>query len=232
MHKTNNRFLPLFFSFTLLIFLSGCKRETELVPATTYNYFPVENGKWIEYSVDSIYHSENDNNNDDTVYTFNFQIREEIDSSYNDDSGRSIQVIKRYRRTDSQKPWTLSVVWTQFLSTSIAYRTEDNITYHKLSFPINSSISWNGNDANTLDEEMYFYDYYHEPATFNSLNFDSTISIIQIDENNYVEKMYGNEVYAAGIGLVYKERDELGKQNGVVVKGLEYRMKVINFGRN
>ena len=79
---------------------------------------------------------------------------------------------------------------------------------------------------------MYFYDYYHEPATFNSLNFDSTISIIQIDENNYVEKMYGNEIYAAGIGLVYKERDELGKQNGVVVKGLEYRMKIIGYGSN
>lgn len=232
MQKTISRFVFILFSLIALLFLSGCDKETLLIPSTTYNYFPTEKGKWVEYTVDSTYHSENDNNNDDSVYSYHFEIREEIDSSFVDGAGRINQVIKRYRRIDSLNNWSLSNVWTQSLSSSIAYRTEDNITFHKLSFPINSTITWNGNDANTFVEEIYYYDYFHQPATYNSLIFDSTISIIQIDENNYVEKMYGHEVYATGVGLIFKERDELGKQNGIVVKGLEYKMQVKDYGNN
>lgn len=216
----------------VLFFQLGCKKEKLLIVSNTYNYFPIINGNWVEYTVDSIYHSENDNNNDDSVYAYHFEVREEIDSAFYDGSGRLNQIIKRYRRTNSLQNWNLSKVWTQSLSSGIAYRTEDNIVYHKLSFPINSTITWNGNDANTFDEEMYYYNSIHESATFNSLNFDSTISVIQIDENNYIQKIYGIEVYAAGVGLIYKVRDELGKQNGVVVKGLEYKMVVKDYGIN
>ncbi len=217
--------------FIVLFFLFGCKKEKLLIVSNTYNYFPVNNGNWVEYTVDSIYHSENDNDNDDSVYTYRFEIRDEIDSAFFDGSGRLNQIIKRYRRTNDLQNWNLSKVWTQSLSSGKAYRTEDNIVYHKLAFPINSTITWNGNDANTFDEEMYYYNSFHESATYNSFNFDSTISVIQIDENNYIQKIYGIEVYAAGVGLIYKVRDELGKQNGVVVKGLEYRMMVTDYGK-
>jgi len=127
--------------------------------------------------------------------------------------------------------WELSDVWTQYLSSTSAYLTEDNIKYHKLSFPINSTASWNGNDSNTEEEEIYFYDYFHEGDVINSLSFDSTLSVIQIDENNYVETIFGNEKYAAGVGMIYKERNDLGKTNGQVVKGLEYRMVVVDYGK-
>jgi hypothetical protein len=54
--------------------------------------------------------------------------------------------------------------------------------------------------------------------------------LYQIDENNFVETIYGNEKYAAGVGMIYKERNDLGKTNGQVVKGLEYRMVVVEYG--
>ena len=232
MQETIERFISIFLFLVVLLFLSGCQKETLITPQNYYNYFPIEDGKWIEYTVDSIYHSENDNNNDDSIFSYHFEIREEIDSSFKDGSGRVNQIIKRYRREDALNPWSLTSVWTQMLSSGIAYRTEENITYHKLSFPINSTVTWNGNDANTFDEEIYYYDSFHEPVVINSLTFDSTISVIQINENNYVQKMYGIEIYAAGVGLIYKVRDELGKRNGVVVKGLEYRMIINAFGNN
>ena len=213
-----------------MILVSGCKKETIPLTSASYNYFPVAKGKWVEYSVDSIYHSENDNNNDDSVYSYHFLIREEIDSSFKDGSGKIRQVLKRFRRIDSTDAWTLSDVWTQSLTSTLAYRTENNVNFHKLSFPINSTITWNGNDINTMEEEMYFYEYFHEPGMFNMLSFDSTISVIQIDENNFVERIFGNEIYAAGVGLIFRQRDDLGKRNGVVVSGLEYRMEVIDYG--
>ncbi len=211
-------------------FVSSCKKETVLPKISSYNYFPTTNGKWVRYQVDSVYHSENDNNNDDSVYTFQFEVMEKLDSSFLDGEGKENQIIKYYRRTDSLSSWNFVNVWTQSLTPTAAYRSENNIRMHKLAFPINSSITWNGNDANTFDEEMYHYENINESGSYNSLFFDSTISVLQIDENNYVEKIYGKEVYATHVGLIYKERNELGKRNGIVVKGFEVRMKVISFG--
>jgi hypothetical protein len=232
MKRRTCKWVILYAAMPVFFFVLGCKEEKQDPVPTSFNYFPVETGRWIEYSVDSIYHSENDNNNDDSVFRYHFEIREEIDSSFIDGAGQENQVVKRFRRPDSLSTWTIMGVWTQRLTSTTAYRTEDNINYHKLSFPINSSITWNGNDANTFEEEIYYYDFFHEFYSINSFSFDSVISVIQIDEDNFIEKIYGNEKYASGVGLIYKQRDELGKYNGIVVKGLEYRMVVRSFGKN
>ncbi len=229
MVKNKFRVLFLLLCISMLTWFS-CKKETVVLPALSYNYFPVEKGRFVVYDVDSIYHSENDNNNDDSVYSYHFQIKDKIDSSYIDLEGRVNQIRLRYRRDNDSMQWELSDVWTQYLSATSAYLTEDNIKYHKLSFPINLTTSWNGNDSNTGEEEIYFYDYFHESDVISGLSFDSTLSVIQVDENNYVETIYGNEKYAAGVGMIYKERNDLGKRNGQVVKGLEYKMVVVDYG--
>ncbi len=214
----------------LLLVISSCKKETIIPVAPSYNYFPVEKDRWVEYDVDSVFHGENDNNNDDSVYTFHFQVREEIDSSYINGEGQEAQILVRYKRTNENEDWTLVSVWTQTLSLTGAYRIEDNVPYHKLAFPINSSVTWDGNDANTEAEEMYSYDSFHQEASVGGILFDSTLTVIQIDEENFIERIFGKEKYAAGVGLIFKQRDNLGKRNGVVVKGLEYKMTLRDFG--
>ena len=198
MIKQKQNFFFLFIALSASTWFS-CKKEIVEAPALSFNYFPTEKGKFIIYNVDSIYHSESDNNNDDSVFSYQFQIKDKIDSSYIDLEGRVNQVRLRYHRDNDTMQWQLTEVWTQYLSTTSAYLTEENIKYHKLSFPINSSITWNGNDSNTEEEELYFYEYYHESDFINGLSFDSTLSVIQIDENNFVETIYGNEKYAAGV---------------------------------
>jgi hypothetical protein len=118
------------------------------------------------------------------------------------------------------------------LTSISAYRTENNISYHKLAFPIDEDITWNGNDANTDDEEMYSYEYFHIPGTYQSLDFDSTLSVLQIDEDNFIEKIFKQEVYASGVGLVYKQVSNLGKVNGIVVSGYEIRMEIKDYGKD
>jgi hypothetical protein len=215
-----------------LLFLTGCKRELIDPTSPSQNYFPTEIGNWVEYSVDSVYHAENDNQNDDSVKYFHFEIREVIDSSFIDGAGKTLQVIKRYYRIDSASEWTFLNVWTQMLTSISAYRTENNISYHKLAFPIDEDITWNGNDANTDDEEMYSYEYFHIPGTYQSLDFDSTLSVLQIDEDNFIEKIFKQEVYASGVGLVYKQVSNLGKVNGIVVSGYEIRMEIKDYGKD
>lgn len=232
-HMLKNSYKLIILSTLIFLVVSyGCKKEIVTTPSISYNYFPSDIGTWVEYNVDSIYHSEDDNNNDDSIYAYHFEIRELIDSTYTDIEGREIQVIKRFRRADSLSEWNLANIWTQRLNSLNAYRIEDNIAFHKLSFPIKSSITWNSNDANSLQEEICSYEYFHEPGIFNSIAFDSTVSVLEFDEDNYIMKRFSNEIYASGVGLVFKVRNELEKNNGLVVSGLEYKMVIKAFGKN
>ena len=212
-----------------MLFFS-CKKE-QIIPATpSFNYFPIQKGKYIVYEVDSVYHADNDNNTDDSVYTTYYQLKEVIAETFADGEGRSAQIIRRFRRDDDSLEWNDLGVYTQVLSSQGAYRTEENISYHKLAFPISEQTSWNGNDVNTLSEEIYQYLDFHRAMTVNTLQFDSTLTVLQVDEVNFIEKIHGEEVYANHVGMIYKERDDLRKVNGLVVKGIEFRMKVKSFG--
>ncbi|HRU60515.1 MAG: hypothetical protein ACO1G7_07105 [Bacteroidota bacterium] len=214
----------------LVPFLLSCKKEKQDPLPISFDYFPTERGRFVIFEVDSIVHAENDNNNDDSVYTFHYEVLEQIDSSFIDGSGRSAQVLKRYHRLTDGDPWNLTSVWTQTLTVSAAYRFEDNITFHKLAFPISENTTWDGNDMNTLDEELYAYEDYHVSRSVNGMAFDSTLSVLQRDDNNFVERVYGQEIYANGVGLIRRQRDDLGKRNGIVVKGTEFTMQVKDYG--
>jgi hypothetical protein len=215
-------------AFITLLF--SCAKDKILPTTSTFSYFPTEQGRYIIYNVDSVFHAENDNNTDDSVYTWHFQIKEVVDYTFTDGQGRNAQVIRRYRRDNDSSAWVELNLWTQVLTSSSAYRTEENVPYHKLSFPISSDITWNGNDANTLQEEIYSYQNFNSPLTINGFSFDSTLSVLQRDANNFVQKIYATEVYAIHVGMIYKERDDLGKLNNQVVKGTEYRMTLKSYG--
>jgi hypothetical protein len=126
----------------------------------------------------------------------------------------------------------MDLVYSQLLTSSAAYRYEDNVAYHKLAFPINSSIKWDGNDMNTEDEELYEYEELHTANTFNSLQFDSTITVLQRDDLYFIGSIYGKEIYAAGVGMIFHQRDELNFNGvGQVSSGTEYKMVVIDYGQ-
>jgi len=232
MNPKPNKALIFFFAVALpgIAFLYSCKKEKVDAPSLHFDYFPIRQGIWVIYDVDSIYHSENDNNNDDSVYSFHFQEKFVIDSTYTDASGKDAQVLLVYKRNTTTEDWTFVSVWSQSLTPTAAYRTEENIKYHKLSFPITSEVTWDGNDANTIGEEMYLYEDFNSSMNLNGFAFDSTITVLQRDDNNYVEKIYGKEIYANGVGMIFKERDNLGKRNGIIVSGLEYKMTLTDYG--
>jgi len=222
----------IFAALTILVvsLLSSCGKETLELPPVSYNYFPTAQGTYVIYDVDSIVHSTDDNDNDDSVYYFHYQVKEVIDTPFTDGEGVERQVVARYYRPDSTQAWNINIVWSQSLNSTSAYRWEDNVPYHKMSFPINNSIEWNGNDKNTLGEELYHYEDIHDSRTYNTISFDSTLTVIQRDDDNFVEKIFGEEVYAAGIGMIYKERNDLRKNAGQVVSGTEFKMQVVSFG--
>jgi hypothetical protein len=225
---------------TLFAFAVSCKKDKRMSPTSaSYNYFPTEYGRYVIYNVDSIVHRTDDNNNDDSVSNYHFQLKDVIDSSFQDLEGRTRQVVLRYYK-DSIIDWTLRDVYSQLLTSSGAYKYEDNVTYHKLAFPINSSIRWDGNDQNTDEEELYQYEDIHTSTELTSLSydavvtniqFDSTITVLQRDDVYFIGSVYGKEIYAENIGMIFHERDDLDFNGiGQVSSGTEYKMTAIDYG--
>ncbi len=192
--------------FGILFF--SCKKESQPVVYLGYDYFPNKVGHYIIYQCDSIIFDPYSNKTPQ-FDTFQYQIKEVIDSIYPNNSGEPTQRIVRYKRTDNTIPWSNILipekVWTGNLFSSDALRQEDNYVYIKLVFPMTLNETWNGNSSNTLGDWEYKYTSLHTPATINGNHFDSTLTVLQRNNANFFQYQYYEEQYAAGIGMIYKE---------------------------
>ena len=211
--------------------LTSCRKETLEPENFFYNYFPTVKGNYVCYEVDSIVHGTNDNGNDDSVYYYHYQVKDVIDTPFVDGEGIQRQVIVHYYREDSTEEWNINSVWSQSLTSASAYRWEENIPYHKLAFPVNYEIEWNRNDKNTLGEETYLYEGIHAHQVYNGIDFDSTITTLFDPGANAVEKILGQEVYAAGIGLIYVRQLNLRMNHNDIESGTEFFMTVTSYGK-
>lgn len=211
------------FALLLLSFLASCTEKTELLPLDAdYAYFPAEEGFWVEYQIDTL---QKDKGFDDKFISR--EVREVVGSSYTDGEGETAYRLLRYvRNTGSNTPWSSIVPQVQSIrrTTATAERNDNNMRFIKLAFPLANYKNWSGNAY--IDEEYYiddnkcnqvaFYknwDYHieklHQKDTINEMIFDSTLTVVQQQYENFLQYTYSHEVYAKGVGLVYKSLQDL-----------------------
>ena len=193
----------LLLSGLLLLLIAGCKKDSPTTISNInfgYTYFPTKVGLIRIYQVDSIYWDDFNNKHD----TVSYQLKEIIDSTYLDNQNRPTQRIARYK-LDSLGNWTIYKVWASNRTTTTAERVEDNIRFVKFIFPPKNNSKWNGNSENTLDAQTYQITSLNISDNLSGLSFDSTMTVLQIDDNNLVSRMYGVEKYATGVGLYYRQ---------------------------
>jgi hypothetical protein len=226
------------YAFCLLGFIfCSCKKERieDTSSLMYYTYFPLAIGSWTIYDVDSIAHLEDDdatNQPDTSIATYHFKIKEVIDSTFIDGTGNESFRVARYRQGNDTLPFVFQSEWVATRTFNSAQRVEDNIRFVKLAFPINSNTqSWNGNAYNNFLEEDYSYTDIHVPATINGLSYDSTVTVLQLDENNVLHKIFKQEKYANRVGMIYKQKDSLNL-NGIlqVINGYEYKEILQSYG--
>jgi hypothetical protein len=190
-----------------LVFFS-CKKEKQPVVYMGYDYFPNNVGHYVIYQCDSIVANPT-TSHIPPFDTFQYQIKEVIDSLYLNNQGQPTQRIVRYKRTDTAIPWsnilTIEKVWTGTLLTTMATRLEDNNNYIKLIFPLKINEQWNGNAMNTIGTWNYQYTTINTPAIVNGIRFDSTLSVLQINQSSFLGNQYYYEQYATGIGVIYRQ---------------------------
>jgi hypothetical protein len=215
----------------------SCKKNEVLVgnQSVDLSFFPVHTGYWTEYEVDSTVHYDSDDifEVDTDIGYFHFFVREEFDLPFVNGENQNTAVINRYRRDNDTLPWTYMNKWTANVDPYSAQKVEDNVRFVRLSFPIKSNASWNGNAYNFFSEEEYSYEDLYEPMTFGNLHFDSTVTVLQNDFTSRINKIYKKEIYAAHAGLVYKQLDSVNTKmtnsGTIILTGLEYKLTLLNY---
>jgi hypothetical protein len=226
--QVNIRILISLVSFSILLVLS-CKKES---PAYDfhYDYFDLREGRFITYDVTEIRHDDGAVVAHDTM---NYQLKTVIGDTIIDNEDRIARKYLRYKRNNSSENWVLSDVWTTIITDRRAELVEENQRMVKMVFAPTISKVWDLNAFNPNNELECYYRDIHEPALINGLSFDSILVVEQEDFPSFVDYRRKYEVYANGVGLVYKYYKDLTIQNFDtlnVVFGDELFYKVTGYG--
>jgi hypothetical protein len=166
----------------------------------------------------------------------NYQLKEIIASSSVENNGIETLRIERYRRENDSQKWAIDSVFSAKKEMSRALKTENNVTFVKLIFPVSEGLKWNGNAYNSLGEDTYELKKLNQPFQTNGQNFPRTLTVIQQNDSTLVDLKRRTEVYAEGIGMIYQEKtnvsycntgDCLGK--GKIDFGTKYILKIKSY---
>jgi len=201
------------------LLLTRCSKKEDFPGGTLTDYMNLGVGKYVTYRLDSLVYT----NFGQTQTTIKYQAKDVVDGTTTDNLGRPTWRILRYLNdTAASGPWVQMLTYYVTPTRETIEVIENNFRYQKLKLPITNGFSWKGNsyidtysinsNVRYLDDWDYTYDSANEPYTLYNKSIDSTVTVDQRDEtlgtpNNpdaYSEHNYSQEVYAKGIGLVYK----------------------------
>ncbi|CAH0999986.1 hypothetical protein LEM8419_01202 [Neolewinella maritima] len=213
------RTLPYLLACVLLIGgLLGCDDE-DFVPSSMdelETYYPLELNRPAFYTVDSIvlrgvvggtrYDSSRS------------EARETLVESFVAADGQTVYRGERWVRRNDTQAFRFERTFTVSRTPRTVERSEDNLTFTKLTLPLREGSSWDGNAA--FDErrsvsvggeflDVYFgWDYRYsalgDTATLASgLQVDSVLTVTQAEVlDNQIDLRRAYERYAAGLGLI------------------------------
>lgn len=214
-------------SFTLII--SSCKQD-KISLEMGYEYFGLEEGKFVSYEVQEIFHDINLNPASDTNhYILKTLVGEEII----DNAGRKVNKIFRYKFNKNTNELIDQRVWTARIDERRAEMIEENQRKIRLIFSPAVDKKWNVNSFNDLGEKDAYYIGVHEPKGFNGNFFDSTLTVQYDEFFSLVDFIRLEDTYAKHIGLVNRSYKDLTINNFDTLNiqsGIEIYYKLIDFG--
>lgn len=216
------RFAFAAFVVTLFSFLYSCKKVSETITTASINdYAALQTGKSYLYRLDSTIPAAFGS----SLIVKSYQAKDSIESTFTDNVGRQSFRIFRYTRdTSATQPWRFAATYVATLTDQTLEYVDNNMRFIKLHSPIKEGYTWKahsfidtkstGSIVRYLDDWEYEYRDVEHPYTVLNKTYDSTIIVFQRDETDpagpfnpavYQQRDYGKEVYAKGIGLIYKE---------------------------
>jgi len=212
-----------FLTFILVVAISvsalfSCKKVKQSNVDPTRNYFPLVQGKYVTYAVDSTYYDRVSG----TSLVSHCQLKYAITDTFTDAKRRLSYIMDVYYRPYDGADFVPSRVILITPQVDSLFFIQDGAQLNKLVFPIKEGFSWLGNTHVQVQDTMfsflknwhYLYQNVHL-GYFNGLvNFDNTVTVLEDDDNaNYLNvdsipaghSTYAKEVYAYNVGMIYKE---------------------------
>lgn len=205
----------------MLILIMGCKKQVEIIGYPTGNdFYPFQVGKMYLYRLDSTVPG----NFNTVLITKSYQAMDTVESTFMDNSGRlSYRIFRYLRDTAGRQPWRFAYTLVATPTTNQIEFVEENFRFIKLHNPVKNDFNWLGNSyIDTRSSEYLYFDNWNytyrdvgDSYTTSGIKYDSTATILQVDDFSpagpfdptlpYQQRNYSMEVYAKGIGLVYKD---------------------------
>jgi len=192
-------------SFSILV-ATGCENKI-LPPADSgYNFIPIDTGRYYIYQVDSI--RINLTANPYQFDTVHYEMKEFYPYTFLNASNDTVICCTRYYRNADSLPWTPvgSNVWWINRTTTRFEKTEENLTYVKMTYPIDVNTHWNGNAYNILPAQDYYYGQTDIPFNNGLQNFDSTVTVVQRADTSMIDYYFFTETYQRNVGMVHKTK--------------------------
>ncbi len=207
---------------TIFTAFLSCKKQNEILNVIPLaDLYPIAVGNVFIYKLDSTF-TKNFGKN---LSTTSYHAKDTIESTFLDASGRRSFRIFRYTRDTLDKlEWAFAGTYFTTITQEKLETNDNNLRFISLASPISYNTSWKGNAyINTtlgtspyafLDNWSYQYQNINNSFVCLKGSLDSTTTVLQqnyevpesgFNRLQYCEKNYSIEVYAKGIGLVYKD---------------------------
>jgi hypothetical protein len=228
------------FSLLLLLCTSCVKKSVPEQQVKGLDYFPLTNGRFVVYEVDSTAYGEIPR---DTTVT-RYLLKEKLADAFTDNEGREAIRLERYIKPYTPgKPydsiaWRMRDVWMVNADRKSVLQLEGNVRYTKLVFPVEEQGRWNGNAYNNKGEQEYVYEYADRTETVNGVAIERVVKVKQEEFRTLISYEYQAEKYGAGIGLVQREITAIYSNSIVpgqpvekrIEKGFVYRQTLLTYG--
>lgn len=219
------------FLYVLIACIIACKKETQTLPLLTANeLYPIAVGQVFKYRLDS----STLQNFGGTMAIKSYIAKDTVESSFVDVQGRTNFRIFRYLTDTLQStPWKFAATHVATINGNKIEYADNNLKYIKLVDPVSANTTWKGNIyINTVLPSPYYflddwdYRYTNLNNSFTCLKgtLQNTFTVTQqdyefpktgFDKNVFCQKSYSIEVYAKGVGLIYKDFIYYTWQNGM-----------------
>ena len=207
---------------------ASCTKENNAPPINFQsNFYPLKTGAVSVFEVDSTAYS----NFTNSSVNYKFEIKDSIINIFEDLTGTINYRIERYKKVNGSAVWVFQLVFTRSKSIRAAEEFINNQRFIRLIFPPLAGAVWNGNSKNTIGQQDFVIEDEITALSLNNFNFDSTLVVKEIDDQNLIREDLINVTYAKNVGLIKKEVKALDKNisTGKITNGFTYTLKIKSF---
>ncbi|SFT45216.1 hypothetical protein SAMN05216474_0644 [Lishizhenia tianjinensis] len=213
----------------LPLLLFSCKKEATTIDFG-YDYFGLQEGRFVVYDGMYIFHDKNLVPAHDTTF---YKLKTLVGKDYIDNSGRTAREFTRFLWNDATQEWEFKDLYTAIIDGGKAELVEENQRRIKLVFAVTEDKTWDENAYNTQEEINCRYASIGASRTINGIALDTTVAVIKNEYFTFYDHERSYEVYAKGVGMVkkyYQDLRILGEDSTVIETGIEEFLTLTDFG--